>query len=1365
MRAADDRSLLNATTWSSVEPGQSLNGLRGRYLQVQLKLTAVEATSTPAVQALTVAAIAPPTIAVHQPANQAVFAAREKIVVSGTALATTQVGPGSTTISNHITAVLINGRAVNVVDAAGNFFEEIDILTGENRLEVVALDAYGQLATETVTVTGTQDSEGISENLLFDVSPSFEAEYARTSFDERTDLLYAQLAIHNVGQYGVDNPFLVGIRNISDVTVRVRDAAGFTKDGIPYYNFSPLVSTGTLAPDGITGFVDAMFYNPNRVPFTYDLVFLAKLNEPPAFTTVPQIEAIAGRAYTYDADATDPDGDSLIYSLPSAPAGMAVDRATGVITWIPGNDEVGTQVVVLCVEDGRGGSAEQHYALSVIEAPPNRPPTIISVPVTEATVATVTLDDALPIDLSAGHSVFFENTYGNGSSDPNIMPNWEISSDPDSITQQVNANASIYLTNVTLNNERIEGTWQVADTDAGGDDDFIGFVFGYQDKQHFYLFDWKKVDQNYGGGFAQAGMTVKVVDADSRLSIYDLWNTSGSAGRVRTLFHNTIPWENFTDYRFALDFRPGQFTITVRREGEILDSVTLTDSTYQTGEFGFYNYSQGQVNYRGFTRASIPRFNYTYDVEAIDPDSDGLTYTLVTPPTGMTIRPDTGLIRWAPSAEQAGSHDVTVAVSDGRGGTATQSFVIQVGLVLGNHAPVIVSDPITSATIGDTYTYDVDALDPDDDLLTYSLVSGPQEMTIDPATGLITWTTPSVDPATFQNQPAWQTAVGGPSNTTVFHFDGPTELGGRFTNDPAITPSYSSQGVDFLPFTGTSTYPVLGRNEGYQIPDPNRDGLLTNRSSRNSTLDGRAIQFDFNVPMNAVGVFTNNGDGGYMTVFDADMNPLAEVNVDSGVFGGVIVNQPIAHVKIVNTYNGDIVFGIWDLQFAYTLDTNTPVEVRVEDGRGGFDEQSFTIEVALAGTGEIHGTVFSEDQTNGTSTEPVMVPNYSFEDPDVPDGSWTFQDTPVPGWSLAINGYSGGVFDPGDAQYAGANGNTTPLPESADSYQCTFINLPFGGSGSITSATVATTEPDTLYSLTVAVGRRLDIRVDDVTVALLVNGQEAASNTISGQSLPNGTFTDLSTSFLSTTAGEPLQVRLSYTRQETNPESQVNFDNVRLSATTSLDVGLAGWTVYVDQNHNGRNDPGEPSTATDPQGRYAFTGLPGGTYAVREVPQPGWYQTVPAAGFHQVTLSDGQIASGLDFGNKVVSSAGNQNPTFTSTAPPDAAIGQLYRYSSSAFDLDADPLQFNLPVKPAGMAIDPTRGVVVWTPTADQVGVHDVLLRVQDGRGGVALQPFQIIVSAANTPPVITSQPPVGPAAEGLPFQCQVRAKTLTAIR
>lgn len=63
---------------------------------------------------------------------------------------------------------------------------------------------------------------------------------------------------------------------------------------------------------------------------------------------------------------------------------------------------------------------------------------------------------------------------------------------------------------------------------------------------------------------------------------------------------------------------------------------------------------------------------------------------------------------------------------------------------------------------------------------------------------------------------------------------------------------------------------------------------------------------------------------------------------------------------------------------------------------------------------------------------------------------------------------------------------------------------------------------------------------------------------------------------------------------------------------------LAGWSIYLDLNENGRHDPGEPTTVTDANGRYAFEDLAPRQYVVAEINRPGWEQTFPA--FEEPTL-------------------------------------------------------------------------------------------------------------------------------------------------
>jgi len=62
------------------------------------------------------------------------------------------------------------------------------------------------------------------------------------------------------------------------------------------------------------------------------------------------------------------------------------------------------------------------------------------------------------------------------------------------------------------------------------------------------------------------------------------------------------------------------------------------------------------------------------------------------------------------------------------------------GCSLFNSSPIIESDPVTTAKEGAIYIYDVEATDPNEDTLTYSLTTSPTGMTINSNTGVISWT-------------------------------------------------------------------------------------------------------------------------------------------------------------------------------------------------------------------------------------------------------------------------------------------------------------------------------------------------------------------------------------------------------------------------------------------------------------------------------------------------------------------------------------------------------------------------------------------------------------------------------------------------
>ena len=1068
----------------------------------------------------------PPTIVVTSPVDPTSLAAGSTVLIVGRASA----------------PVDLNGTPVEVYDAAGNFFSQVHVGPGENQFTLTATDDVGETASESLTLTGTQLASGQLDFSHFsDVSASFQAEYARTSFNEDTKLLYVDIGVRNAGQYEVNVPLYVAVQNISDPSVRVRDAVGTTPDGVPFLDFTSLVSNGRLSPTDLTGTASLAFYNPERIQFTYDLAFLGVLNRAPAITSVPDVEALTDHAYVYEVESGDADGDPPKFSLVNAPTDMVIDTDTGRITWSPGNSDVGTHVVAVRVEDGRGRAAEQRFVLSTIEPPPNRPPVFTSMPIVSASVNTSYTyqataadpdDDALTFSVRSGPAnMTVDPTTGSVEWTPNIgqiglqditlsvsdgrggtatqmyavrvgevpgnhppvivsapvtqfnlgpptapaqpinlLPwtvvqyefnaqpdaNWQLSENNTVATQSVNADASILLSDFSSLNDRIEGTWRV--TDAGGDDDFIGFVFGYQDSQHFYLFDWKQVTQDA----VLQGMSVKVVNAPSPVTS-ELWSTAGNGDRVRTIYHNNVPWAAAIDYQFELEFHAGAFSIAVRQGNTLLASVALFDDTFTSGAFGFYNYSQANVRYSGFTRQQLLPRTYVYPVQAVDSDGDPLSYVLSTQPAGMTIDPVSGLISWPALASSSGTIQID-----------PRSTYLHTSGDAGARA----SAPIDLASIG---------------------IRGGDYVRLE-------------------------------------------ELG-----DFAGTSTAADQNRNMLGVFSSSSM-LLASSLRHRVPGAINAGTDTISAATFIGTEPTDIPEDFKI---------NTADVGGTVVQIPDLAKYLFVGPPDSFWGD----------------NRDP-----DNDYSVRL-TRLPfygVTVRVEDGHGGSDTQTFEIELTRVAPGEIRGTTFADLDRSGNRD----------------------------------------VVEP----------------------------------------------------------------------------------------------------------------------------------------------GLSGWLIFLDQNGNGRLDPVERSATTDTGGNYSFLDLAPGNYTVALEGQHGSEQTAPAGSTHLVILAGGEIAGDRDFGVVTLTDVANRPPSIIGDAPAQAISGTAYRYQPDTSDPDGDSLTFDLPVKPTGMVVDPVTGVVGWVPTREQLGAQDVILRVQDGRGGLDLQSFRVTAALPNTAPAITSTPP-GPAFVNSPYQYSVRAQ------
>lgn len=755
---------------------------------------------------------------------------------------------------------------------------------------------------------------------------------------------------------------------------------------------------------------------------------------------------------------------------------------------------------------------------------------------------------------------------------------------------------------------------------------------------------------------------------------------------------------------------------------------------------------------------------YQYQATARDPDGDAVAFSLVSGPAGMSINSN-GLVTWFPTSDQIGRNAVTLQADDGLGGTATQTFEINVTQTIGNHAPIIVSEPTTAILVDQTYSYPVHAVDGDNDAPQFSLTTAPAGMTIDRQTGQLDWDPRSAalsfdgnDRVVIPDSPSLR-----PTNLTLegwFQFEGTNTaiLVQKSIVNTFYRASYQlwydqanstlnagvgrNDATGLIPVTASFT-PVLGRwyHIAFTFDDSSDTQVLyldggqvaTSATTQTPEYSADPIVLGHHSPD-----FYTDYWRGTMDEIRLWDSARSQAQIQAGMGRKLMGNEPglaaLYHMdegqgnKILDATSNHNDGTLGDSGIGTRVPTWTSgisplgdhaATVRVEDGKGGFDEQSFRLTITNAAPAGISGRVF--DDIVGTPGLATWVVFLDQNANGIRDGGEPSATTDVDGL-FTITGLPAGTYH---AQVEGQPGwsPTTPAGGAKD-----IVLAPGQGIAFL----------DQYASSVIAKSNEYGLSPGNYSAAQTLG----APNVFTYGDSPNAWTTNpqnSGTHFLIVGYGTPVLADGVTVRE--------NLGNGFVTQIDVLDMNNVLHTVWTGV------DPSQPGTVADFRVNFPRTDyLVQGVKVYVDTNLDTYYEEIDAISLHGIDPT--QLHN---FGVQTVA-AGQRPPAFVGAALANAQVGQDYVYQPVVANPDGRPLTFDLLVKPEGMAVDPATGAVGWTPGTPQVGPQRVLLRVLDDRGLLAIQDFTVGVIGPNTAPIIASNPPT-PAIAGLPYEYHVLAQ------
>ena len=1179
--------------------------------------------------------------------------------------------------------------------------------------------------------------------------------------------------------------------NISRYDIyRATEAApsDFVKIGSTTSSYSTYLDSTVTNENSYLYLVSAVYTNNVRfsnVVSIHPTALRTISNYAPVIYSKPVTNATTGIIYNYDVNASDPNNNPLTYNFLNAPSGMTIDPVTGLITWKP--SAAGSFAIAVEVKDGYGGNARQNFSLLVENiTAPNRPPVAEAGPDQTVYVKQiVTLEGSKSSD-SDGDPLTYKWSFvsippgsNTALSNPNkvnptfiadrqgpyiiqlIANDGKIDSVPDTVTVTANLQIVSVPNVVGMSQAEAQDAILAAKLTAGlVTTDYsntmpAGNVISQDPPEGTLAAQETLVNLVVSLGPANRPPTINSTPIYTTLD-YPGSGSTGASGinNAGTIVGYYMP--GYQSYSFnggtytALHYpgSPDFLAFGINNDGTIVGyhgggiGLSLSEGTWTVMSYpGSSGTILQDINDRGmiagrvtlngehgfllsggvYTTLNYPGASTTY---AFGINNEGIVvgyyinsaglhgfslrrgiYTTLDYPGATATRAfginNAGTVVGFYTDKAGVEHgfslrDGAYTTLDYPGATATQADAINdAGSIVGRYYTAdgryhgFMVTPVPEINIGQIYTHTVIASDPDaGDVLTYSLITAPSGMTINPTSGLVEWT-PTLEQAGNYNITVRVTDSGGLSAEQSFSV--------RVELPASNRAPVANAGPDQTVFVAQTV-----TLDGSKSTDADGDLLsylwsftLRPSGSTATLSNATAVKPEFvaDKPGNyVIQLSVNDGKGNSapdtVTINSENSKPVANAGPDQSV----LVTQTVTlDGSKSSDVDGDSLTYLWSftsrpagstaalsdataLKPAFVVDKPGSYAVQLIVNDGKVNSSPATVTISTENSKPIANA--GPDQTVFVAQTVILDGNESSDvDGDPLAYKWSFTAVPA-GSSAALSNPS--IVNP---QF------------TADSVGVYVVQLIVNdGKIDSTPATVTITTNIQIIGVPNVVGMTqtaaqkaiLAAKLSVGTVATAYSNTIPAGNVIS-QDPPAGTLV---------AQGSPVNLVVSL-----GPAPVIVVGMTKAAALEAITkAGLVVGTIETRYND------------TIPAGNVISQDPPAGTY-------------LPPGTIVNLTVSLGPA---------------NKPPTIVSTPLIAATEGVLYTYDVDATDSDGDSLTYSLTTAPTGMIIDPSTGLINWTPSAGQNGSQTITIQVDDGRGGIATQTFTLSVRSDTIAPVVT---------------------------